>query len=104
MAPPARTITVALDMNLFLSFRQNKHTHTYQKAVTDKHARHNHEVLHKLHQGMQNLHNIKTCVPLGGVLSPTLFDIYTADLSLPRAPVQVMTYTDDISNISTHKH
>ena len=31
MAPPARTI----------SFRHNKHTHTNQKAATDKHSRHN---------------------------------------------------------------
>ena len=32
MAPPARTITVSLDM----SCRHNKHTHTNQKASTDK--------------------------------------------------------------------
>ena len=42
----------------------------------------------------------KTGVPLGGVLSPTLFNIYTADIPPPRAPVQVMVYADDI--ISTH--
>ena len=40
MAPPARTITVALDSGQ--SFRHNKHTHTNQKAATDKHSRHNH--------------------------------------------------------------
>ena len=40
------------------SFRHNKHTHTNQKAVTDKHSRHNHEVHRKLHQGTQSLHNI----------------------------------------------
>ena len=36
----------------------------------------------------------------GGVLSPTLFNIYTADIPPPRAPVQVMAYADDIT--STH--
>ena len=40
------------------SFRHNKHTHTYQKAATDQHSRHNHQVHKKLHQGTQSLHNI----------------------------------------------
>ena len=40
------------------SFRHNKHTHTNQKAATDKHSRHNHYVHRKLHQGAQILHNI----------------------------------------------
>ena len=40
------------------SFRHNKHTHTNQKADTDKHSRHNHSVHRKLHQGTQSLHNI----------------------------------------------
>ena len=35
-----------------------------------------------------------------GVLSPTPFYIYTADL--PRAPVQVLSYADDITFTSTH--
>ena len=45
----------------------------------------------------------KTGVPQGGVLSPTLLNIYTADIiPPPRAPLQVMAYTDDITITSTH--
>ena len=90
----------------------NKHTRTNHKAATDQHSRHNHEVHRKLHQGTQSLPNIqklhtyiqrkfKTGVPQGGVLSP-IFNIYTTDLPPPIAPVQVMTYADDITITSTH--
>ena len=33
--------------------------------------------------------------------SPTPFNIYTADIPPPRAPVQVMAYADDITITST---
>ena len=55
MAPPARTITVALDMSKAFD---TINIHTNQKAATDKHSRHNHYVHHKLHQGTQSLHNL----------------------------------------------
>ena len=44
----------------------------------------------------------KTGVPQGGVLSLTLFNIYTADIPPPRAQVEVMIYADDITITSTH--
>ena len=45
------------------SCRHNKHTHTNQKAATDKPYRHNHKVHRKLHQGTQSLHNIEITHP-----------------------------------------
>ena len=44
----------------------------------------------------------KTSVPQGGILSPTLFNIYTADIPPPKAPVQVMANADDITITSSH--
>ena len=44
----------------------------------------------------------KTGFPQGGVLSPTLFNIYTADIPPPRALAQVMAYADGITIKSTH--
>ena len=52
------------------------------------------------HTSKQRL--FKTGIAQGGVLSPTLFNIYTSDLPPPCAPVQVMAYADDITITSTH--
>ena len=43
-----------------------------------------------------------TGITEGGILSPTLFNIDTADIPQPRAPVQVMAYADGITITSTH--
>ena len=92
-------------------FRHNKHTHTNQKAATDQHSRQNHEIhcnyikghtsyiIYRNYTSMKR--QFKTGVPQGGILSPTLFNIYTADLLPHRAPVQLMAYADDIY---TYKH
>ena len=44
----------------------------------------------------------KTGIPQGGVLSPTLFNIYTSDLPPHSAQVHVMAYADAIT--STHRN
>ena len=51
----------------------------------------------------------KTGVPKGGVLSSTLFSMYTADLPPHSTPVQVMAHADDITitsfcNTHTRNH
>src|SRR5207244_4712229 len=47
---------------------------------------------------------IKTGVPQGGVLLPTLFNIYTSDIPTPPPNVQLETYADDISTFSSSQH
>ena len=41
-------------------------------------------------------------MPQGGVLSPTLFNIYTSDIPNPPPTVNLITYADDITILSSH--
>ena len=53
----------------------------------------------------QNSKQINTAVPQGGVLSPTLFNIYTSDIPIPPKDVKITIYTDDTTIIASHtKH
>ena len=112
MAPPARTITVALDMSKAFD-TINIHTlirkllQTNIPGIIIKFIA-NYIKGRKAYTTYRN-HTSKQCqfrmgVPQGGVLSPTLLNIYIADIPPPRAPVQVMAYADDITIITTHKH
>ena len=93
------------------SFQHNKHTHTNQKAATDKHPGtivkfipnyiKEREVYTTYRNRTSRQRQFKTGVPQGGVLSPTLFIIYTSGLPAPSAPVHVMAYVDDITITST---
>ena len=107
MAPPARTITVALDIskafdtiNIHTQIRKRLQTNipcTIIKFIA------NYIKGRKAYTTITHPNNIfKTGVPQGGVLSPTLFNIYTSDLPSPSAPVQVTAYPDDIIITSTH--
>ena len=106
MAPPVRTITVALDMsnafdtiNIHTLIRKLLQTKIHQD--TSRYIKGPKTYTPYIHH-TSSQRQFKTGVPQGGVLLPTLFNIYTADIPPPRAPVQVMTYADGITITSTH--
>ena len=110
MAPPARTITVALDMSkpfdtinihtLIRGLLQTNIPGTIIEFIANCIKGHKAYTTYRNHTSKQR--QFKTGVPQGGVLSPTLFDIYTSGLPPPSARVQVMAYADDITIASTH--
>ena len=110
MAPPARTITVALDMNkafdtinihtLIGRLLQTNIPGTIIKFIANYIKGRKAYTTYVNHTSRQR--QFKTGITQGGVLSPTLFNIYTSDSPPPSAPVQVMSYADDITITSTH--
>ena len=94
------------------SFRHNKHTHTYKKLLQIKIPGTIIKFIANYIKGRKSYttyrnqttsqRQFKTGVPQRGVLSPTQFNIYTADITPLRAPVQVLAYADDITITSTH--
>ena len=107
MAPLARTITVALDKSnafdtvnthiLIGKLLQTSTPGTILKFVAKYIKGRKAYTSFRNHKSIQR--QVKTGVPQGGVLSPTLFNIHTSDIP---TPVQVMLYADDITITSTH--
>ena len=110
MAPPARTITVALDMskaydtiNIHTLIRKLLQTNipgTIIKFIANYIKGRKAYTTYINYTSRQRQFN--TGVLQGGVLSPTLFNIYTSDFPPRSAPVQVISYADDITITSTH--
>ena len=95
MAPPARPITVALDMSkafdiinihtLIRKLLQTKIPGTIIKLITNYIKRRKAYTTYSNHTSRQR--QFKTGVTQGGVLSLTLFNINTSDLPPPNSPV-----------------
>ena len=103
MAPPAPIITVALHMskafdsiNIHTLIRKLLSTKIPGTIINGRKA----YTTYIYHTSSQR--QFKTDIPQGCVLSPTLFNIYTAYIPPPRAPVQVMDCAVDITITSTH--
>ena len=102
--PPERTTTVALDISkafdtvnihtLTHKLHQTNIPHTIIKCIA------NYIKGRKAYTTFRNKTSTqrkKKCVPQGGVLSPTLLNIYTSDTTTPQALVKLTTYADDIN-------
>ena len=110
MVPPVRRIAVALDMSktfdtiiihtLIRKLLQTNIPAKIMKFIANYIKGRKAYTTYRNHTSIQR--QFRTGVPQGGVISPTLLNIYTEDLPPPRAPVQVMSYTDDITITSTH--
>ena len=102
MALPARTITVALDMSKAFD-TINIHTliRKLLQFIANYIKGHKAYTTYRNHTSSQQC-QFKTIAPQGGVLSPTLFNIYNTDIPPPRTPVQVMAYAYDITITYTH--
>ncbi|MGK2940486.1 MAG: reverse transcriptase domain-containing protein [Immundisolibacter sp.] len=109
--PPARTVMVALDMSKAFD-TVNIHTlihKTHQTNIPPTILKFTANYIkgRKAYTTYQNSQSkqqqLKTGVPQGGVLSPTLFNIYMSDIPKPPSGIDLETYADDITTLSTHQ-
>jgi hypothetical protein len=110
--PPKRTILVSLDMSkafdnvdlhiLINKLHKTNINNTLIKFISNYikgrkgYVIFNNVKSHKL--------NFKTGVPQGGVLSPTLFNIYMSDIPSPPPEVELITYADDLNTLTSHSN
>ena len=101
MALSARTITVALDMSKAF---ETVNTHTLIGTIIKFIANYikglKAYTTFKNHKSLQR--QVNSGVPQGGDLSPILFNADTSDISIPTAPVQVMSYANDTTTTFRH--
>ena len=104
--PPSRTIYVALDtVNIHTLLNKIHNTNilpTIQKFIANYLK--GRKAFTSYNQFTSKQQTIKTGVPQGGVLSPTLFNIYTSDIPIPLPNVQLETSADDISTLSSSQN
>ena len=109
--PPARTVMVALDMSKAFD-TVNIHTlihKTHQTNIPPTILKFTANYIkgrkaYTTYQDSQSKQQqLKTGVPQGGVLSPTLFNIYMSDIPKPPSGIDLETYADDITTLSTHQ-
>jgi reverse transcriptase-like protein/retrotransposon-encoded endonuclease len=109
--PPNRTIVVALDMSkafdtvnvhkLINKIHNTNIPQNIQKFIANYLKGRKAYTLYNNSKSKQRL--LKTGVPQGGVLSPILFNIYTSDIPTPPNQVQIESYADDITTLTSHR-
>ena len=105
MAPTTRIVTVVLDMSkafntLIRKLLLTKIPGTIIKFIANCTNECKAHTPYRIHTSSPR--QCKTGLQQGDVLSPKQFNIYTADIPLPRAPAQVMVYAYVITITSTH--
>jgi hypothetical protein len=108
--PPERTIVVSLDLskafdtvnihNLIHKLQQTNIPNLIKKFVANYIKGRKGYTLYQGSKSKQQ--QFKTGVPQGGVLSPSLFNLYTSDLPTPPKNVEITSYADDMNPTASH--